>query len=534
MDSAGFWGEEPICGVVDGRRVTRPLDANQSDQAYFGVKAASGERLAGAFIDASSTQIANACTLAEEAFTQLSHRRDDWRGQLLEGVAAQMDSQRESILARCKAETGYEAARVAGEFARATGQLRLFAELSRRRVWDRRQIDPADPSRTPMPRQELRRRMLPLGPVAVFGACNFPLAISVVGNDFVAALAVGCPVIVKAHPGHPGTCQMLGEVVSSVASELGLPTGVFALLQGLAPKTSLGLVQNAGIAAVGFTGSPIGGKAIASALLQRPQPIPMFAELGSTNPVFFTAAALDERLEAIADGFAGSLRFGNGQLCTKPSVLVVPTSHERQFADAIVKRLAAAEPLPVLGERIAADFDAGVAKLKSGQGVETLHGGPVGKAGPFHRGAHLFRMPASIAIRDDWLHCETFGPVSTIVSCEDQEQWLEVGRCFSGSLTTTLHAESQQDASLINRWLAVAERFAGRIIRDGWPTGMEIGPATHHGGPYPASLDGRSTSVGYASLERFVRPACYQNWPADSLGPASDWSEASGPIDASD
>jgi len=333
----------------------------------------------------------------------------------------------------------------------------------------------------------------------------------------VAGIAVGCPVVVKAHPGHPGTCQLLGEIVAQCAEDLNLPAGVFSLLQSKAPETSLSLVENPAICAVGFTGSPTGGKAIAQCALKRAQPIPVFAELGSTNPVFITKQALNERGQEIARGFVNSLGFGNGQLCTKPSILVVPDDSAPDFIQAVSQGLSEAPVLPVLGERIANDFDHGIQRLRSAPGVTNLFSGGSDEAGPFHRGVEWFQMSAEVAVKDDWLHQETFGPLSVLVTCDCEARWLDIAKHFHGSLTTTVHVGSGDD-ELLAQWLLEAERFAGRIIYDGWPTGMEIGSATHHGGPYPASLDSRSTSVGFHSLTRFVRPVCYQNWPAVTSG----------------
>lgn len=502
-------------GVVAGELVAIKREA--ASGTFAGIEAATGTALPGTFANASTKHVAQACEAADEAFKQLRVRDDGWSASLLRGVADRMDARKDEILSRCGAETGYIPSRVAGEFARATGQLRLFAKLADERWWDERDFDPAEPNRQPIPRQEMRRRLLPIGPIAVFGACNFPLAISVVGNDFVAGIAVGCPAVVKAHPGHPGTCQLLGEIVAQCAEELGLPLGVFSLLQSVAPETSLELVEHPAICAVGFTGSPGGGKAIAECAVKRAQPIPVFAELGSTNPVFITAQALAERGQEIAKGFVGSLGFGNGQLCTKPSILVIPEGSATEFVQAVTDGLSEAPVLPVLGERIAEDFDRGVEKLRSAPGVTSLFSGCSDDGGPFHRGAQWFQMSAEVAIGDNWLHQETFGPLSVLVTCEDETQWLDVARHFHGSLTTTVHVGSGDD-EVLGQWLLEAERFAGRIIYDGWPTGMEIGSATHHGGPYPASLDSRSTSVGFHSLERFVRPVCYQNWPVESAG----------------
>ncbi len=510
---------------------------------FHACNAATGELISPGFAEASGVEIDSAAEAAAAASRLLAECSPARRGDLLDRISAVMSERQQEIVERCILETGYLPDRVIGEFQRACGQLQLFAELARQSWWDDRQIDPADPHRSPEPgvvraRPEMRRRLVPVGPVAVFGACNFPLAISVLGNDFVAAIAVGCPVIVKSHPSHPGTCELLGQVAMDVVNELDFPAGTFSLLHGRRPETSRRLVEHPAIAAVGFTGSPGGGRALAEAVLKRPQPIPIFAELGSTNPVFLAADAIVQRGQAIAKGFAESLRFGNGHMCTKPGVMVMLDRQSGPFIEQVVSVMSHQSPLPLLSGAIAESFDKGIASLRSTQHVRTLFDGGRGGEGdgPWNRGPHWFATDAATAIgnpekcRDGLLHCETFGPVSLLVRCHDEDEMLSVARQFTGSLTTTLHA-GDGDNAFTAKWLPIAENFAGRIIHNGWPTGMEIGPATQHGGPYPASLDGNSTSVGYASTRRFLRPVCYQNWPAAQLANTGDWSNATGPID---
>ncbi len=512
-------------GLIAGK----PAVWRHAAKSYQATEAATGALLPGHFFEAEDEQIDAAAEAAREAFRILRQTSAAQRAGLLEQVATGMRARQAEILERCGQETGYLPARVAGEFERAVSQLHLFARLAERSVWDRRQIDPADPDRQPLPRPEMRRRLVPIGPVAVFGACNFPLAISVLGNDFVAAIAVGCPVIVKSHPGHPGTCELLGQVAAQAVAASGLPPGTFSLLHGRQPETSLRLVQHPHIAAVGFTGSPGGGRALAEAVLRRRYPIPMFAELGSTNPVFIAPQAATANAASVAAGFVASLRFGNGQMCTKPGVLVVREDRSEALQVAAIEAMRRAEPLPLLNADVTTAFDAGVRQLLQHPGVDALHFDDPRNPSTWHRGPHWFSVTADRAIADDLLHQETFGPVSLLVRCRDDEQMLEVAKHFHGSLTTTLHTAAG-DEPFGQRWLPIAEGFAGRILFNGWPTGMEIGPATQHGGPYPASLDSRSTSVGYASLERFVRPVCYQNWPPKPLQATGDWSHADRPV----
>ncbi|MEO9592222.1 aldehyde dehydrogenase (NADP(+)) [Rhodopirellula bahusiensis] len=479
--------------------------------------AATGEFLPGEFAEATSTQVDAACERAADAAILLREMSPETLGEFLSAVATEVRSRRNDIVSRCELETGYDNARVEGEFDRAAGQLDLFARLAVERPWDRVTTEPADPDRKPFPKPSMSRRFVPVGPVAVFGACNFPLAISVVGNDFVSAIATGNPVMVKSHPSHPGTCELLWDAVKDVVKRMGMPAGTFELLHGRKPETSVRLVSHPAVSAVGFTGSPHGGRALAKAILDRENPIPIFAELGSTNPVFLTGDAMATRAASIAEGFAASLRFGNGHMCTKPGVVVIHENDASEFVE-VTRGIFAKQPnLPMLSGPVSDAFDRGIERLRSAEKVEALFvAEPADSDGPWHRGAHWFGMDAETAIRDGWLHSETFGPVSVLVRCRHESEMLRVAEQFHGSLTTTLHTETS-DNEFAREWRSVSERFAGRIILNGWPTGMEIGSATQHGGPFPASLDGSSTSVGHASLERFVRPVCFQNWPSNRM-----------------
>ncbi|MEM9827113.1 MAG: aldehyde dehydrogenase (NADP(+)) [Planctomycetota bacterium] len=501
-------------GIVDGDAVL----ADDAANGFYAFDPATTRALPERFVDADRHHIDRACDLAAQARRPFADASGDLRGRLLRTIADRMRDARQSIVDRCQAETGYLLPRVEGEFARAVHQLDLFATLAETSRWDDVVTVPADPDRKPLPRPKMRRRLVPVGPVAVFGACNFPLAISVAGNDLVAAYAAGSPVVVKSHPSHPGTCHLVGQAVADAVAACGLPAGVFSLLHGHSKRVSEDLVRHRSIAAVGFTGSPGGGRAIAACALGRERPIPVYAELGSTNPVFLTDAAIAQHGESIAKGFVESLRFGNGHMCTKPGVVVLTRSAMEIWRDLVVQPLAASEPLPMLSESICRAFDQSRDRLIANEAVQTLFAAerPTEANRSWHRGPVWLSAPATNAIAGDLLHQETFGPLSIAVVCDETDQWLDLSTRFSGSLTTTLH-HGEDDGSIIAAWRRNAEDFAGRIIASGWPTGMEIGPATQHGGPYPASLDGRSTSVGFSSIDRFVRPVCYQNeFPDDA------------------
>ena len=481
-----------------------PCDSFETDHYDWGMK----------FPEATDEQIHAACESATAAFDEIlalsGQRRRGLLHDLMIATAAGLIDRRAEVAAVCQEETGYLPARVDGEIDRAAMQLRLFAALAQTEGWQERQYAAASPGATP-PQPAMTRRRVPIGPVAVFGACNFPIAISVIGNDTVAAWVSGNPVIVKSHPGHPRTCDVLGQIAAAAVQSTGLPAGMFGLLHGARPEASIALVEHPGIAAVGFTGSPAGGRALAEAALRRTRPIPVYAELGSPNPVFLTPAALAQRHESIADGFTASLLFGNGQMCTKPALLIaVDDAATDAFVAAAVEKLNAAEPLPLLTDSVARGFDDGVGWLRDHASTTELTAVRVAEGRK--RAAVWLQTDLPGADEMDLWTGETFGPVSVIVRVRDPDQMLAAaGRC-EGSLTTTVHAVSAQEP-WVGRFRAAAERFAGRVIFNGWPTGMTIGPATQHGGPFPASLDGRSTSVGFASVERFVRPVCFQGWP---------------------
>lgn len=509
---------EPTAGMVGGRPAL--FQSDHGTAGFDAIQAATGHALPGRFVDADKHMVDDAACRAAAAFPDFASASDARRGELLCGIAKVLRDNRQIVLDRCEQETGYESPRVAGEFERAAGQLELFAELAHRRAWDHGNHDPAQPDRHPLPRPSMRRRMVPVGPVAVFGACNFPLAISVLGNDLVAAFASGNPVIVKSHPGHVGTCELLGRIVAEAVRRSAFSPDIFSILHGLDHDTSRHLVSNDAIAAVGFTGSPGGGKAIAKVALERQRPIPVYAELGSPNPVFVTDAAMGRRGDAIADGFVQSLRFGNGHMCTKPGVLIMSRAAADSLSDRLLPRLNRWEPLPMLSHRIAADFDEATERLGKLSGIASLSDGDrddVSPNGPLHRSPKVFLCGWDDATRHGLLHNETFGPMSLLIALDSSTDVSDAASHFHGSLTSTLHHEPD-DASQANRWLVVAERFAGRIISNGWPTGMEIGWATQHGGPFPASLDGRSTSVGFHSMSRFVRPVCFQGFDESPIG----------------
>lgn len=448
-------------------------------------------------------QVAQACELANAAFDAFRATSDHERADFLDLIAAQILAIGDDLIVRAMAESGLPRARLEGERGRTMNQLKLFAELLREGSWQDARIDTALPTRTP-PRPDLRLRFIGVGPVAVFGASNFPLAFSVAGGDTAAALAAGCPVVVKGHPAHPGTSELVGRVIQQAVRELQLPDGVFSLLHDAGTALGQALVAHPAIQAVGFTGSRRGGLALLATAQARPQPIPVFAELSAVNPVFLLPGALKSRAAALAQGFADSLTLGVGQFCTNPGLLLALDGPELDaFLAAAGPALQAKPAAPMLTPGIAAAHASGSARLCAQPGVQVQAQGP---------GALLATAPASAFLDNPALHEEVFGPTALLLRCRDEAELLRVAEALEGQLTASLHAEPE-DTALARRLLPVLERKAGRILGRGFPTGVEVCDAMVHGGPWPATTSPQHSSVGSLAIQRFLRPVCYQDLP---------------------
>jgi NADP-dependent aldehyde dehydrogenase len=481
-------------------------------EPIFGINPATNERLSPGYAGASPAQVAETCALAEAAFEPYRHSAPAARAAFLEAIAAQILALGDILIERAMLETGLPRARLEGERGRTIGQLRLFAEVVRAGDWLGARLDPAQPQRTPLPRADLRLQHIPLGPVAVFGASNFPLAFSVAGGDTASALAAGCPVVVKAHSAHPGTSELVGRAVAEAARECDMPEGVFSLLYGSGNSVGQALVASPHIKAVGFTGSRQGGQALLATAQARPEPIPVYAEMSSINPVLLLPAALDARPEALAAGFAGSLQLGAGQFCTNPGLLLALEGPAlERFAGLAAEALARAEPQTMLTPGIHRAYEEGVAALARAEGVDTLATGLAAR-GPHGCRPRLFRTSATHFLADKQLQQEVFGASALLVSCRDENELVAVLDALEGQLTATVQMDDQ-DGALARRLLPRLERKAGRVLFNGFPTGVEVCHAMVHGGPWPATSDSRTTSVGSAAIQRFLRPVCYQDCP---------------------
>lgn len=476
------------------------------------INPATGERLDPIYASGSSAEVDRACALAEAASAEFRASSPQQRAEFLDNIASQIEAIGDELIQRGVLESGLPRARLEGERGRTCGQLRLFASVVRAGEWLDVRIDPALPERKPLPRVDLRQQHIALGPVVVFGASNFPLAFSVAGGDTASALAAGCPVIVKAHSAHPGTSELVGRAVQAAAKQCQMPEGVFSLLFGSGNEIGQALVSDPRVKAVGFTGSRRGGMALMATAQARPQPIPVYAEMSSINPVFLLPEALQSRSEALAEGFVGSLSMGAGQFCTNPGLVIAVRSQALdEFVTATSKNITAVAAQTMLTPGIHDAYVQGVKALAENDSVRSLGNGEQ-SAAPNQCQAALFTTSAEAFISDQNLQDEVFGACSVVIECDDMAQVKRVAEKLEGQLTATIQMD-EGDIEQAKALLPTLEEKAGRVMANGWPTGVEVCHAMVHGGPFPATSDSRTTSVGSAAIYRFLRPVCYQNLP---------------------
>jgi NADP-dependent aldehyde dehydrogenase len=479
---------------------------------------ATGEPLQPPFFGGSTDDVDTACTLADAAFNPFRAAPLEQRARLLEAIAQGILDLGDALVERVMAESGLPRGRVEGERGRTMGQLRLFAALVREGRWLAATIDPAQPERKPLPRADLRAQKIPLGPVAVFGASNFPLAFSVAGGDTASALAAGCPVVAKSHPAHLGTSELVGRVIQQAVATCGLHEGVFSLLVD-GPENTLAeaLVQHPAIQAVGFTGSRRVGRHLVALAACREVGIPVYAEMSSINPVFLLPAALAERAGTIAQGLIDSVTLGTGQFCTKPGIVIGIAGEDfARFRAAAIASVAAKSATNMLSGGIHRAYNQGVDRWEADPGVNCLAAGSACAPDACAGQAMLFATSGHYFLHDPNLLEEVFGPATLLIECSSADELIAVAKHLNGQLTATLHL-AEADAELARILLPILERKAGRILCNGFPTGVEVTHAMVHGGPSPATSDSRATSVGAMAIERFLRPVCYQDFPATLL-----------------
>lgn len=502
---------------IDGSILVGSEDRRGATE-FRGVNPATGEDFGPGVSEASAHDAADACALAEAAAESFAVLRPSARAAFLDKTGEAILAIGDILIETAMAETGLPRARLEGERMRTVNQLRLFAAELRDGHWLGATIDPALPDRTP-PRPDLRLVNVALGPVAVFGASNFPLAFSVAGGDTASAFAAGCPVVVKGHPAHPGTGELVARAVRSAVQSCGLPDGVFSYLPGRSNALGGALVADPRIKAVGFTGSRGGGLALVEIAQRRDEPIPVYAEMSSINPVVLMPGALANRGAALGTAFVASLTLGAGQFCTNPGlVLALDGPGLDAFVAAAVGALGEVEPPVMLTPDIHAAFQAGVAALGALESAQVVTG--IRQAsGPNRCGGALFQTTAAAFIAEKALGQEVFGAAAVIVRCADMVALAEVIGSLEGQLTATIQLDAEDEA-VAATVLPLLAKKAGRVLANGWPTGVEVTHAMVHGGPFPATSDGRTTSVGTLALGRFLRPVSYQDIPDALLPPA--------------
>jgi NADP-dependent aldehyde dehydrogenase len=492
---------------LHGRNIIGSRLSPDGPVTFTAVNPASGEILTPTFFEATPAEIDQALALAAKAAAELQAMPAERIAAFLEAIAEELLRVGEELVRRANLETALPEARLAGERARTVNQIKMFAALVREGSWVEARIDRAVPDRQPAPKPDLRRMLISIGPVVVFGASNFPLAFSAAGGDTISALAAGNPVVVKAHPAHPGTSELAAQAIVAAAQATQMPPGIFSMLHGRGNDVGIGLVKHPATKAVGFTGSLQGGRALFDAAAARSEPIPVYAEMGSTNPVFVLPGALQSGAETLAKGLVQSVTLGVGQFCTKPGLVFGAKSPEWDLLQQSVAKFASQTPPGVMltsgiGER----FAKGVLEAGRIQSARVLASA----------GAFVLAVDAAAFRQNALLREEIFGPAVFFVTCDSAQELEQIAGELHGQLTGTIHgtsADLAEHASLVR----VLQQKVGRLIFNGFPTGVEVCPSMHHGGPYPATTAAHSTSVGTAAIARFARPVCFQSFPDTAL-----------------
>lgn len=501
--------------ALTGSSLIGASDVRGSAGEVRGVNPATGEALEPAYGLGDASDVDRAVSLAWQAFPVYRATSLEARAAFIRTVADNIDALGDTLVSRVVAETGIASPRVKMELGRTTNQLRLFAQVVADGRFLGARLDTPNPDRTPLPKPDLRQRKVPLGSVAVFSASNFPLAFSVAGGDTASALAAGAPVVVKAHSAHPGTSELVGRAIRAAVAEHGLPEGVFSLLFGDGRTLGTALVTHPRIAAVGFTGSRSGGLALVAAAASRPVPIPVYAEMSSVNPVILLPGALASSGASLGTAFVTSLTTSAGQLCTNPG-LVFALGDPAEFLAAAGAAVGAAPGAAMLSANIQQSYVDGTTRLAGAAGVTEVAAGGVDPVVNACGQARLFATDGDTFLADHALQEEVFGAASLVVRVKDTTQLAQILDTLEGQLTATVHAD-ESDHDTVAALLPRLELLAGRVLFGGWPTGVEVGHAVVHGGPFPATSAPATTSVGTLAIERWLRPVAYQNVPSALL-----------------
>ncbi len=490
-------------------------NVQSNGEIFYGYNPNSGKPLSPAFREATKSEINESILLASNAFPLYRRTNPSQRSLFLDTIAGNIEALGDDLLKIINEETALPLTRLTGERSRTTGQLRLFAQLLREGKWNKEIVDEPLPDRKPLARPEMIQMQVPIGVVAVFGASNFPLAFSVAGGDTASALASGCPVVFKAHPAHPVTCQLMGNAIAKAAKETGMPDGTFSMLHGLSNEVGGTLVTHPLIKAVAFTGSFRGGKALYDLAVRRPEPIPVYAEMGSVNPVFFLPEAVKLGGEALATQFGQSVTLGSGQFCTNPGIcILINNEGSKLFIQQVADGLSATPVHPMLTKGITEAYMSGLTKQHKMTGASTLTITSETDIKP-----SIISVSAKNLMKQPDYFEEVFGPSTVAVLVDSYDEMFRLAEVMPGQLTGTIHA-AEDDYPKAKELIELLTQKVGRVIMNGFPTGVEVSHAMVHGGPYPATTDSRVTSVGTSSIYRFTRPVCYQNIP-HSLLPVS-------------
>jgi len=468
------------------------------------------------FYEATEQEINDAVALAKTAFYTYKNVSGIEKANFINAIADEILELGDALITTYIKESGLPEARAIGERGRTIGQLRSFATLVKEGHWVEASIDTAEPDRKPLPKVDIRKMLVPIGPVVVFGASNFPLAFSTAGGDTASALASGCPVIVKSHPMHAGTGELVASAVLKAAQKTDMPKGVFSNLNSSGIKVGTQLVKHKDIKSVVFTGSFTGGKALFDIANNRPEPIPVFAEMGSINPIVILPKKLENNGESLADNLASSITLGSGQFCTNPGlILSIKSDALTAFTTNLANKLSSIDASCMLHPSIKKGFTLNKEIIIAQDNVVVLTKKDTAE-NPNFANSQLATVSGNTFLKNPKLHQEVFGPFSLVVECESKEELLKISQVLEGQLTATILGETEELAAYSEIISYISDK-TGRIIFNGMPTGVEVCPSMHHGGPYPATTDSRFTSVGTSAIKRFVRPLCFQNWPEELL-----------------
>ncbi|MCU0238267.1 MAG: aldehyde dehydrogenase (NADP(+)) [Pyrinomonadaceae bacterium] len=496
---------------ITGKSIIGFSRENISDTTFTAFNPATGEAVEPKFYSASLDELNKACELAEQARIIFGKVSGKDKAKFLRQIADNIEALGDTLIQRATLETGLPNARFVGERGRTCAGLRMFADLVEHGDWVDARLDTPNPERQPIPKPDVRSMLRPLGTVAVFCASNFPLAYSVAGGDTASALAAGCPVIVNAHFAHPGVAELVGLAISEAVNQCGLPEGIFSLIFSKGYEIGQALVKNPHVKAVGFTGSRKGGRALMDIAAARNEPIPVYAEMSSVNPIFILPSAMEKNFEGIATGLHGSVTLGAGQFCTKPGFVVLPELEEtKSFTSKFAELISSSAKHPLLTEGIKNNFEklSAERETKLTSAENDLQGYDVNPS--------VFQTDASKFLADESLEAEIFGPTTLFVQSKNSEELLEIAQKMEGQLTATIHG-TPEDLAEYADLLTILETKVGRLVFNGYPTGVEVGDAMVHGGPFPATSDSRTSAVGTRAIRRFCRFVAYQNFPNSAL-----------------